>query len=70
MAKKQGIPWRSLREEEDFNDAVELEVLCNETYCPFFMEHHSSPNNPSCEGRWCEEAWGNFCDQNDREYEV
>lgn len=37
--------------------------------CPFFYEHKSSPSFPNCEGCYCEEAWENYCDKNDKEYE-
>ena len=60
--------WRSLREEEEFNDAVENEIICNEKYCPWHKEHMCSPRYPNCEGGWCEEAWENFCEENDKEY--
>lgn len=64
------MPHQSLQEYEDFMEAIEFDLLCNETYCPFYIEHHNSPSNSNCEGRWCEEAWANFCSQNEREYET
>lgn len=63
------MSWRSEKEEEDFQNAIELEIICNDEYCPFFYEHKSSPSFPNCEGCYCEEAWENFCDKNDKEYE-
>lgn len=34
-------------------DYAESEVC---TYCDSFIERNLSPTNPSCEGRWCEDA--------------
>lgn len=63
------MAWRSVNEEEAFISAVENEIICNDKYCPYFIEHKCSPSFPTCEGSYCEEAWENYCDENDREYE-
>lgn len=63
------MSWRSLKEEEDFIGAVETEIICTEEYCPFHYKHLSSPSRPCCEGDYCEEAWANYCEKHDKEYE-
>ena len=61
--------WRSVREEQDFQSAVEEEIICTDEYCPYHYEHKCSPSFPTCEGSYCEEAWENYCNENDKEYE-
>lgn len=61
--------YMSLKEYEDFNDAVEQEILCNEKYCPWWQSAMYAQRCGICEGRWCDEAWENYCDEHDKEYE-
>lgn len=41
---------------------IDKEMLCNETYCPWWQDHRCSPTLPTCEGAWCEEAWQQYKD--------
>lgn len=63
------MEYRSLKEQDDFINAVESEIICNEQYCPFHYEHKSSPSCPCCEGLYCDQAWDNYCNKHDKEYE-
>ena len=56
------MSYRSEHEEEAFQNALDEEILCNETYCPWWQEHRCSPSCPTCEGVWCEEAWQQYKD--------
>ena len=56
------MSYRSEHEEEAFQHALDEEILCNETYCPWWQEHRYSPTCPTCEGAWCEEAWQQYKD--------
>jgi hypothetical protein len=66
----QTMSYRSLNEEEMFVNAIDTEIICNEKYCPWHKKHICSPRNPNCEGNYCEEAWENYCDENDMEFET
>lgn len=56
------MKYRTDKEEEAFNYAVDNELICNEEYCPWWQEHRFSPNCPTCEGSYCEEAWQQYKD--------
>ena len=58
------MKYRTDKEEEAFNYAVDNELICNEEYCPWWQEHRFSLNCPTCEGSYCEEAWDNYKDKN------
>lgn len=55
------------REYEDFMKAGEDEILCDERFCPFFDGSHGAPGE-TCEGKFCEEAWDNYCEEQGKEY--
>lgn len=50
----------NLRFEDELAAAVDSELICNEEYCPFYMNHMSSPWRPCCEGEFCEQAFINY----------
>lgn len=56
------MSYRTEHEEEAFQHALDEEILCNETYCPWWQEHRCSPTCPTCEGAWCEDAWQQYKD--------
>lgn len=58
----------NLRFEEGMEKALEDDLLCNDLYCPWFINHMSSPSCPTCEGRFCEAAYVNYIE--DQEYET
>lgn len=59
--------YRSQQEQDDFMDACEAEILCDKKYCPFIKG--TTNRLGACEGDFCEEAWDEYCDQHDKEYE-
>lgn len=59
--------YRSLKEQNDFVTACEEGILCDEQYCPYV--EGVSGRMGSCDGDFCEMAWDNYCDKNDKEYE-
>lgn len=61
--------YRSEHEEEAFQHALDEEILCNETYCPWWQDYRCSPTCPTCEGDWCEEAWQQYKDSLEEETE-
>lgn len=52
-----------LRYEEEFNDAVENEIICNDRYCPYYINHLNSPSHPTCEGEYCDIAFQNYIEE-------
>ena len=58
--------YMSQREYSDFVEACESEILCNVEYCPYM--NGTAGRLGACEGDFCEEAWDEYCDQNDKEY--
>ena len=58
-----------LSEYESFQNVLNDKILCNEEYCPWWKEHMCSPSFPTCEGGYCEDAWDNYCDKYDLEFE-
>lgn len=42
-----------------FDEAIDQELICNGKYCPYFKQNIIGT---TCEGRWCEEAWANYCE--------
>lgn len=57
------MTYRTEHEEEAFIYAIENEIICNEKYCPWWQKHRCSPTCPTCEGKWCEEAWKQYKDK-------
>ncbi len=44
-----------------YDEIIEKEgPFCD--YCPVGEDIQLDPQNPVCEGRWCQEAVDNFCD--------
>lgn len=59
--------YMSQREKDDFVGACESGILCDAEYCPFIKGTTSRLG--ACEGDYCEAAWEEYCEQNDKEYE-
>ncbi len=58
--------YRSLREQNDFVEACEQEILCAEEFCPYM--NGTSGRLGACEGDFCEYAWDAYCEKYDKEY--
>jgi hypothetical protein len=52
-------------EEKRFAAACEDGTLCDPQYCPYMRGETSRLG--ACEGDYCEEAWKEFCEQNERD---
>lgn len=59
--------YMSQKENNDFIEACEAEILCDAKYCPYMNGTVSRLG--VCEGDFCKEAWEEYCEQNDKEYE-
>ena len=59
--------YMSQKENNDFIEACETEILCDAKYCPYMNGLTSRLG--ACEGDFCKEAWEEYCAQNDKEYE-
>ena len=52
-------------EEKRFAAACVDGTLCDPQYCPYMRGETSRLG--ACEGDYCEEAWKEFCEQNERD---
>ena len=59
--------YMSQKENNDFREACEAEILCDAKYCPYMNGTVSRLG--ACEGDFCKEAWEEYCEQSDKEYE-
>ena len=55
----------NVAEEKRFAAACEDGTLCDPQYCPYMRGETSRLG--ACEGDYCEEAWKEFCEQNERD---